>query len=236
MHFLRGEHLEMKKTQNVLIKGTKDGLTLHLDDQCSYEELKRELNEKLTENQRVNKDHPLISVIVKIGNRYLTEEQKEEIKTLIRQKKNLVVGTIDSNVLTKEEAEKILHENEIVSVARIIRSGQVLEVPGDLLLIGDVNPGGKVVAGGNIYVMGALKGIAHAGANGNSEAIISASVMKPTQLRIDHAISRSPDVAAEDEGREMECAYIDENDQIMIDRLQVLMHLRPNLTRLEGGF
>jgi septum site-determining protein MinC len=226
----------MKKTQNVLIKGTKDGLTLHLDDQCSYEELKRELNEKLTENQRVNKDHPLITVSVKIGNRYLTDEQKEELKMLIRQKKNLVVGSIDSNVLTKSEAEHMKHENEIVSVARIVRSGQVLEVPGDLLLIGDVNPGGKVVAGGNVFVMGALKGIAHAGVNGNSNAVISASVMMPTQLRINDCISRSPDIASEDEKREMECAYIDQNDQIIIDRLQALMHLRPNLTRLEGGF
>lgn len=226
----------MKKTQNVLIKGTKDGLTLHLDDQCSYEELKRELNEKLTENQRVNKDHPLITVSVKIGNRYLTDEQKEEMRTLIRQKKNLVVGSIDSSVLTKSEAEQIMRENEIVSVARIVRSGQVLEVPGDLLLLGDVNPGGKVVAGGNVFVMGALKGIAHAGVNGNSDAVISASVMMPTQLRINDCISRSPDIAGEDDKREMECAYIDENDQIIIDRLQALMHLRPNLTRLEGGF
>ncbi len=39
----------------------------------------------------------------------------------------------------------------------------------------------------------------------------------------------------DDENHEMECAYIDENNQIMVDRLQVLMHLRPNLTRLEGG-
>ncbi|MDF1506871.1 septum site-determining protein MinC [Robertmurraya sp. DFI.2.37] len=226
----------MKKTQNVLIKGTKDGLTLHLDDSCSYEELKRELNEKLTENQRVNNDHPLISVSVKVGNRYLTDEQKEEIKTLIRQKKNLVVESIESNVLTKLEAKQIMEEHEIVSVARIVRSGQVLEVPGDLLLIGDVNPGGKVVAGGNVFVMGALKGIAHAGANGNSNAIISASIMMPTQLRINEAISRSPDVHGNEERREMECAYIDENEQIIIDRLQVLMHLRPNLTRLEGGF
>ncbi|MGG0716326.1 septum site-determining protein MinC [Robertmurraya massiliosenegalensis] len=225
----------MKKTQNVLIKGTKDGLTLHLDDQCSYEELKRELNEKLTENQRANKDQPLISVRVKVGNRYLSKEQKEEIKTLIRQKKNLVVESIESNVISKLEAQQIIEEHEIVSVARIVRSGQVLEVPGDLLLIGDVNPGGKVVAGGNVFVMGALKGIAHAGAYGNSEAVISASIMMPTQLRINDAISRSPDVNGEDDRREMECAYIDQDDQIIIDRLQVLMRLRPNLTRLEGG-
>ncbi|WP_449620024.1 septum site-determining protein MinC [Robertmurraya sp. Marseille-Q9965] len=226
----------MKKTQNVLIKGTKDGLTLHLDDQCSYEKLKKELNEKLTENQRVNDEHPLITVSVKIGNRFLTEEQQEEIKTIIRQKKNLVVGTIDSNVIAKSDAEQMMRENEIVSVARIIRSGQVLEVPGDLLLIGDVNPGGKVVAGGNVFIMGALRGIAHAGANGNSNAVISASLMMPTQLRINDAISRSPDINGDEEKREMECAYIDQTDQIIIDRLQALMHLRPNLTRLEGGF
>lgn len=225
----------MKKTQNVLIKGTKDGLTLHLDDQCSYDELKKELNDKLLENQRVKEDHPLITVHVQIGNRYLTAEQKEELKTLIRQKKNLVVGSIESNVVTQLEAEQIKQENEIVSVAGIVRSGQVLEVIGDLLLVGDVNPGGKVVAGGNIYVMGALKGMAHAGANGNSEAVISASVMKPTQLKINEVISRAPDFPGEDERREMECAYIDEHNQIMIDRLQVLMHLRPNITRLEGG-
>lgn len=225
----------MKKTQNVLIKGTKDGLILHLDDQCSYEDLKKELLDKLTENQRVHKDYPLITVSFKIGNRYLTEEQKEELRTLIRQEKNLVVGNIDSNVLTKTEVEKMMKEEEIVSVARIVRSGQVLEATGDLLLIGDVNPGGKVVAGGNIYVMGALRGIAHAGVYGNQDAVISASVMKPSQIRISDVITRAPDVFLDDDKREMECAYIGENGQIMIDRLQVLMHLRPNLNRLEGG-
>ena len=86
------------------------------------------------------------------------------------QKKNFVVDTIESNVMTKEEAEKMKEEQEITSVSKIIRSGQILQVPGDLLLIGDVNPGGTVMAGGNIFVMGVLKGIAHAGCFGNEEA------------------------------------------------------------------
>lgn len=225
----------MKKTQNVLIKGTKDGLTLHLDDQCSYTELKRELNDKLSESSRLNEDSPLITVKVQIGNRYLTEEQKEELQQIVRQKKNLVIDSIESNVVTKTEAERMKAEKEIISVAKIVRSGQVLEVPGDLLLIGDVNPGGKVVAGGNIFVMGSLKGIAHAGAGGNTKAVISASEMMPTQLRISHHINRSPDIKEDIEKKDMECAYIDQNDQIVIDRLQVLIHLRPNLTTLEGG-
>lgn len=225
----------MKKTQNVLIKGTKDGLTLHLDDLCSYEELKKELDSKLTENSLANKDRPLISVRVQVGNRYLTEEQQEEIKNLIRQKKNLVVELIQSNVMTKDEAELAIAANEIIPVARVIRSGQVLETPGDLLLVGDVNPGGTVRAGGNIFIMGALKGIAHAGCHGNSNAVVVASVMNPSQIRISHCINRAPDHTSVKEQREMECAYIDENDHIIIDRLQVLSQLRPNLTKLEGG-
>lgn len=225
----------MKKTQNVLIKGTKDGLTLHLDDLCSYEELKRELDSKLTENSLANKDRPLISVRVQVGNRYLTEDQQEEIKNLIRQKKNLVVELIQSNVMTREEAELAIAANEIIPVARVIRSGQVLETPGDLLLVGDVNPGGTVRAGGNIFIMGSLKGIAHAGCFGNSNAVVVASVMNPSQIRISHCINRAPDFGTDKEKREMECAYIDENDHIIIDRLQVLSQLRPKLTKLEGG-
>jgi septum site-determining protein MinC len=225
----------MKKFQNVTIKGTKDGITLHLDDSCSYHELKRELDHKLSESARSREDR-LINVHVQVGNRYLTPEQEEELKEIVRLKKNLVVESISSDVITKKEADEIRRENEVVPVTRMIRSGQVLQVPGDLLLIGDVNPGGMVIAGGNIYIMGALKGIAHAGFNGDRESIVAASIMKPSQLRISDCITRAPDQYQDDDKREMECAYIDDSNQITVDRLQVLMQLRPNITRLEGGF
>jgi septum site-determining protein MinC len=221
-----------QKQQYVTIKGTKDGLTLHLDDTCSYHDLVMELEEKLSVNQTNEPDGPLVAVHLKVGNRYLTPEQEEEIRTLIRTKKNLVVESIDSNVITKEEALGWKRKTEIVSVSKIVRSGQILHVKGDLLLIGDVNPGGTVIAGGNIFILGALRGIAHAGYYGNKEAVIAASVMKPMQLRISDIMSRSPDYKSE-ERNEMECAYIDDNNQIVVDRLQLLTHLRPHLTRLE---
>ena len=225
----------MKKRQNVTIKGTKDGIVLHLDDSCSYEELKKELDEKLSANQTTEAERHLTPVKVDVGNRYLNDAQREEIKNLIRQKKNLMVDDIESNVVTRAEVDKLRAENEVVTVSRIIRSGQVLEVPGDLLLIGDVNPGGTVIAGGNIFIMGSLKGIAHAGVFGNDQAVITASSMQPAQLRIHDCINRAPDKAGNIEKREMECAYIDDNHQIIVDRLQVLINLRPNLNRFEGG-
>lgn len=225
----------MKKTQNVTIKGTKDGLTLHLDDSCSYDELKKELDRKLSNSSRVQEEQQLISVKVKAGNRYLTDKQQEELKDLIRQKRNLIVEDLETDVITKAEAEKLRKATEIVPVAKVIRSGQVLEIMGDLLLIGDVNPGGTVKATGNIFIMGTLKGIAHAGSEGNEEAVIAASVMKPSQLRISDCLNRAPDNVQDEENRVMECAYISDSQQIVVDRLQVLMRKRPNLTRFEGG-
>jgi len=224
----------MKKKQLVTIKGTKSGLSFHLNDNCSYDELKRELQSRLNESSNMHENKQDIHVNVELGNRYVTDDQKIELTELIQTKKNLSVYAIKSNIITRQEAEKWAEEKEIVSVTSIIRSGQILKVPGDLLLIGDVNPGGKVIAGGNIFIMGKLKGIAHAGFNGNDRAIVAASVMRPTQLRISSLITRAPDKYPDAEKREMECAYVD-NSVIMIDRLQVLTQVRPNLTNLEGG-
>ena len=223
-----------QKQQLVTIKGRKDGLTLHLDDQCSYTDLVTELTNVLSLNQQ-QEDGPLLAVRLKVGNRYLTRNQEEELRAIIRTKKNLLVDTIDSNVITKAEALELRKHSEVVTAAKVVRSGQGLKAEGDLLLIGDVNPGGTIIAEGNIFVMGSLRGVAHAGFSGNKEAIIAASNMKPTQLRISDIMNRAPDHSFADEDNEMECAYIDKNEKIVVDRLQQLTHLRPNLTRLEGG-
>tara|TARA_Y100001968_G_scaffold254128_1_gene239917 strand:+ start:87 stop:734 length:648 start_codon:yes stop_codon:yes gene_type:complete len=73
-----------------------------------------------------------------------------------------------------------------------LRSGEYLEIPGDLLILGDVNPGAKVSAEGNIIIWGRLLGIAHAGNKGNSKATISALQLRPVQLRIAKKVARGP--------------------------------------------
>ncbi|PAD66993.1 septum site-determining protein MinC [Bacillus sp. 7586-K] len=226
--------MKVQKQHYVTIKGTKDGLTLHLDDSCSFDQLLLELEEMLSLKQYVHGSGPVIGVKVKVGNRLVNENQREKLEKVIKQKRNLIVESIDSNVMTKDEALKLKQESEVTTVAKIIRSGQVLKVTGDLLLIGDVNPGGTVIAAGNIFVLGALRGIAHAGVDGNQDAIIAASSMKPAQLRISQIINRAPDHTLK-EGNEMECAYINTDGEMIIERLQQLTHLRPNLTRFEGG-
>ena len=65
-----------------------------------------------------------------------------------------------------------------------LRSGQKLETEGSLVIIGDVNSGAEVIASDNIVVLGSLRGLAHAGAKGNEEAIIAAGLIDTVQIRI----------------------------------------------------
>jgi septum site-determining protein MinC len=74
-----------------------------------------------------------------------------------------------------------------------VRSGVEIRHPGTVILLGDVNPGGILIAEGDILVWGRLRGIAHAGAGGNRECLIMALQMEPTQLRIADAVARAPE-------------------------------------------
>jgi len=94
-------------------------------------------------------------------------------------------------------------------VQRTLRSGQVITYPGHVVIMGDVNPGAEVRAGGSIVVLGSLRGTVHAGAWGDEKAVVIAFRLKPTQLRIAHLISRSPDGGGE-EPQEPEIARIQE--------------------------
>ncbi|MYL44907.1 septum site-determining protein MinC [Virgibacillus halodenitrificans] len=221
----------LDKKQLITIKGTRDGLTLFIDEVCSYDLVVNELHATIAESSP-KENEPVVSVKVQLGNRFLTEQQKKELTDIITKDHRFIVESIESSVIRREEALRWKEHSDIQAVSRVIRSGQVLEVTGDLLLIGDVNPGGKVVATGNIYIMGNLHGIAHAGSIGDRQAFIAASFMKPNQLRIADYISRAPDYEAD--GVYMECGLVDEEqDKIVIDRLQVLSHNRQVLSGFE---
>jgi len=70
-----------------------------------------------------------------------------------------------------------------------LRSGMSIESEGSVIVIGDVNPGGEVIAGGNIIVLGAMKGLAHAGACGDEDSFVAALSLQPVQLRIANMIA-----------------------------------------------
>lgn len=89
--------------------------------------------------------------------------------------------------------ESDLEGDEAVLLHRTLRSGHSIRHPGHVVVIGDVNPGAEVVAGGNVVVWGRVRGVVHAGATGNTKAVVCALDLAPTQLRIAAQISISPE-------------------------------------------
>jgi len=104
-----------------------------------------------------------------------------------------------------------------VLIRRTLRSGQMVRFAGNVVVLGDVNPGAEITAGGDIVVMGWLRGVAHAGAKGDQRAIVSAFRLAPTQLRIAHLIARAPDAGEDHVPDVPEYAEI-RNGQLVIDR------------------
>lgn len=90
----------------------------------------------------------------------------------------------------KAEASRRTH-----TLKKTLRSGASMRFDGDVVVMGDVNPGAQVTATGNITVLGSLKGIAHAGAHGDASCFVMALKLQPIQIRIGQSIATSPSFA-----------------------------------------
>lgn len=94
-----------------------------------------------------------------------------------------------------------------------LRSGNKIEHEGSIVVIGDVNHGSEIIAGDNIVVLGALRGIAHAGAKGNKKAIIAATSIESPQIRISKIIK---EIEREDIEETKTYAYV-EGENIVLE-------------------
>lgn len=97
-----------------------------------------------------------------------------------------------NNEQVKKNSDTLKRDDTAVLVKRTLRSGYKLQFSGHVVVIGDVNPGAEIVAEGNVVVWGRLRGVVHAGANGDESAIICALDLSPTQLRIAGKIAVTP--------------------------------------------
>jgi septum site-determining protein MinC len=211
----------------VTIKGVKEGLIFLLDDTCKFDSLMNDLRNKLTKTHQNILSGPEIQVQVRLGKRIIAENQKQSIIEIIAKRGNLIIRSIESDVSIIQENDPT---KQLKMMRTIIRSGQSIHHDGDILILGDVNPGGTITSTHNIYILGSLRGMAHAGINGNEEAIIASSHMKPTQLRIAGVISRPPDEWGIEEAF-MEFAYLSEG-QMKIDKIVNIHRVRPEALEL----
>jgi septum site-determining protein MinC len=193
----------------ISIKGGKDGLRITIDAAAEWATVLEQLEVQFTQSGSFFAGAKLT---LEIGDRSLHEEQvaallglmqqhglsPEAIGATDRQSRNLArAAGITARPLPRYESPppNSAPESEALLLTRTVRSGQVVRHSGHVTLIGDVNPGAEIVAGGSVIVWGRLRGFVHAGALGNREALICALELRPTQLRIADQIARTPDGA-----------------------------------------
>lgn len=198
----------------VSIKGKQDGLRVTLDEAQAWAAQIAELETQL-EKQRAFFAGARLAL--EVGGRSLSLSDIQDLQTrLARWNITLwaVVGdspdtqaavrhlNLDTEISgrpspaqTADDARDALpvSERDGWLIYRTLRSGQKIYHPGHVTVIGDVNPGAEIIAGGHIVVWGRLQGLVHAGAMGDDSAVVCALDLAPTQLRIGSHIARSPE-------------------------------------------
>lgn len=202
---------------SVMIKGTKSGIIVVLDNQIPFEELKQHIASKFNESRKFLGN---ASMAISFEGRKLTNEEQREILDIINENSELKIMCIVSNDEEMEQRfQKSLNEKlmELSSSTGQfykgnLRSGQALESETSIIIIGDVNPGARVVSKGNVIILGSLKGNVFAGATGNENAFVVALDMRPVQIRIADTIGRSPDRPIKDAVKEAKIAFIEDGN------------------------
>jgi septum site-determining protein MinC len=179
---------------SVKLKGVGDGISVSLDPSQPIETLQSDLK---TAFERLNHVADNANVILEPGGQ---EDHKELIDTLASfLRKNFAVGSVTGPVRKREVSEERVRQQDVVQawrnrrsealiLAGRVRSGQNVTARKHLILLGDVNPGGEVIAGGDILVLGSLCGTAAAGQPDHEEAIVLALDFRPMQVQISGVI------------------------------------------------
>ena len=172
---------------NIKVSHTTDEIVLSVNVIADIHEVIEELMLKLP---KLKEFYDTSKLPFKVVGKLFTESEIEIIKKTVNEYISGAEIKFDdiSDLLGLHTIKKTFETNTDISetkfVQNSIRSGQKEEYAGSIVVCGDVNPGAEVIAAGNIMVLGNLRGVAHAGANGNKKAIISANCIEVTQIRI----------------------------------------------------
>ena len=194
----------------VTIKGTKEGLLVTLGD-SELASLLEELQQRL---------RPTVSffrggqVILDVRDRTLNAEELARLDELLGSCDMALRSVVARDASTRRAARTLglrafaqleptgpktagaadqWEGSEGLLIRRTVRSGQVVRHAGHVVVIGDVNAGAEVIAGGDVVIWGTLRGVVHAGAMGDDHAIVCAIRMLPLQLRIGNYVARPPE-------------------------------------------
>lgn len=198
----------------VIITLKKDEIVMKINEEAEQQEIMQCLEEKLPDLKKLYKDD---KTSIYVMGKVLNSKEIDEIKEKIQKQIPVQINFESSKDLglhgIKKRFSKEIASSETIFHKGSLRSGQKVEYEGSVVIIGDVNGGAEVIAGENIIVVGILRGLAHAGAKGNKQAIIAAQRIECPQIRISNIIKEI--TQNEEKGEIQNFAYVNEKDEIV---------------------
>ena len=202
---------------SVIIKGLNNGIIVVLDSEIEFDLLKEKVSKKFRDSSKFLGN---AQVALSFEGRKLTEEQQLELLQIISEQSELKIVCL---VLDDPEKEDFFRKSIAQNMddkansngqfyKGNLRSGQSVESDKSVVLIGDVNPGASITSGGNIVVLGALRGTVFAGASGNDKAFVLALDMSPVQIRIADTIARAPDNHEKSSNKDVKIAFLEDGN------------------------
>ena len=202
--------------QYITINLKKDVIVMKLSEKATQADTIKSLKKKLPELKKLYQQE---KTPIFVTGRILKNKELKEIQDLIKKSINVEVEFDTPKALGLNEIRRTYNRDVEISESKIhrgsLRSGQRLEYEGTLIVLGDVNDGAEVIAGDNVVVVGNLRGLAHAGANGNKKAIIAGHAIDCTQVRIANIVKE----VTNKEGK-LPFIYLKDND-IIIELSQI---------------
>ena len=199
----------------VSINLKKDQIVIKIAEDAEQKRIISELSRKISDLKKLYKDE---KTPIRIVGKVLKNKEIDEIQELIKEKIDVEIDFDMPKSLGLSSITRTFKQEIAISETKFhrgsLRSGQRLETEGSIVIIGDVNSGAEVIASDNIVVVWTLRGLAHAGAKGNKNAIIAAGKLDAVQIRISNIVK---EIDRDEEPLHKQAYIFVDNDKIVID-------------------
>ena len=200
----------------ISIQTKKDKVVLKIEEQAEQKQILSDLKKKLPELKKLYQED---TTPILVTGKVFKNAEMEQIQDIIQKVIPVEIEFDSPKILGLHGIKKSFSKEIATSETKFhrgsLRSGQKIEFEGSLVILGDVNGGAEVLAGENIVVLGILRGMAHAGAKGNKEAIIAAASIESPQVRIANIVK---EIEKEElEGSLKTWAYVNEKDEVVLE-------------------
>ena len=202
----------MKDCININLK--KNEIVIKINEDAEYVNIVENLKKKLPELKKLYKED---KTPIRVTGKILKNKEIDELKSIKKENIDVDIDFDTPKTLGLASIKRTFDQDIAVSETKFqrgsLRSGQRIEVEGSIVIIGDVNSGAEVIASDNIVVLGSLRGLAHAGAKGNKQAIIAAEVFDSVQVRIANIVK---EIDRDEEPLHRDSYICIEDDKIII--------------------